>query len=148
VFVHCALIVSYIDTSRAYLVGTSIIHPICHIYHQFDTCEELRMSNNISSDGSPTPRKNNNRFNVHEDLRLDTSAETLSTVVGAETFRAIYGDSPPRMQSYHPLASYTQGVKRPGSISQEGLLPLTTSKLVNQGRPATRSLSLKVSPTI
>ncbi|KAF2491852.1 ARM repeat-containing protein [Lophium mytilinum] len=103
------------------------------------------MSNaNISSEGSPTPRKTS-RFNVHEDLKIDTSAETLATVVGADTFRAIYSDSPPRLQSYYQLTSNTQGVKRPGSIIPEGLLPLTTSKLGNQGRAPARNAPLKVS---
>lgn len=75
------------------------------------------MSLNITSDGSPTPRKGSARFSIAEDLRVDTSPEVLGMAVG----------------SRHPLASYRfnnpfltntmQGVKRPNSASR----PLTSS---------------------
>ena len=75
------------------------------------------MSLNITSDGSPTPRKGAARFSIAEDLRLDTSPEVLGTVVG----------------SRHPLASYRfanpfltsdmQGVQRPNPVPR----PFTSS---------------------
>ncbi|KAF2878202.1 pumilio-family RNA binding repeat domain-containing protein [Massariosphaeria phaeospora] len=63
------------------------------------------MSFNITSDGSPTPRKGPSRFS--EDLRIDTSAEVLGMAVGSRLPFALYRPNKPS------LTSTMQGMKRP-----------------------------------
>jgi hypothetical protein len=69
------------------------------------------MSFNITSDGSPTPRKGPNRFAMAGDLRIDTSPEVLGQAVGSMSlnqypfaFQRAFGS---------PLTCNTQGMKRP-----------------------------------
>ncbi|KAF2710945.1 ARM repeat-containing protein [Pleomassaria siparia CBS 279.74] len=64
------------------------------------------MSLNITSDGSPTPRKGAARFSVAEDLRVDTSPEGLGMAA---------------VGSRHPLAPYRFGGPFLTSKSQQGL---------------------------
>ncbi|ORY18023.1 armadillo-type protein [Clohesyomyces aquaticus] len=80
------------------------------------------MSLNITSDGSPTPRKSSSRFIGSDELRVDTSPEVLGLAVGSRY------PFPSRMtpkdithfQSIYPSLTYNmQGVKRPNSTSQE-----------------------------
>ncbi|KAF1935471.1 ARM repeat-containing protein [Clathrospora elynae] len=67
------------------------------------------MSFNITSDGSPTPRKGPSRFAMAGDLRIDTSPEVLGQAVGSMSlnyypFQRAFGS---------PLTSNMQGMKRP-----------------------------------
>ena len=81
------------------------------------------MSFNITSDGSPTPRKGPNRFAMAGDLRIDTSPEVLGQAVGSMSldqypfaFQRAFGS---------PLTCNTQGMKRPlGSSTLGNQLPL------------------------
>ncbi|KAF2730524.1 ARM repeat-containing protein [Polyplosphaeria fusca] len=90
------------------------------------------MSLNITSEGSPTPRKNPTRFSMAEELRVDTSPEALGTAVG---FRhPVSWATPQSTTSHRPLQSSLtslQGVKRP-SITHDGAVPLSTSTRSNQ----------------
>jgi hypothetical protein len=81
------------------------------------------MSFNITSDGSPTPRKGPSRFSKAGDLTIDTSPEVLGQAVGGMsqnhypfTLYRAFGSS---------LTSNVQGMKR----------PLGTSTLANQPMP-------------
>lgn len=76
------------------------------------------MAFNITSDGSPTPRKGPTRFNMPAgDLRVDTSPEVLAQING-------------NSQNYYPLGLYPslgssltsslQGLKRPLGDSTMG----------------------------
>jgi hypothetical protein len=94
------------------------------------------MSLNIASDGSPTPRKG--RFPATEDLRIDTSPETVGMAVGSRH------PFPSRMTAFTSsnwrtgspsLTSSVQGVKRPNSTSHDTSVPLATSARGNQGMP-------------
>ncbi|KAF2203308.1 ARM repeat-containing protein [Delitschia confertaspora ATCC 74209] len=78
------------------------------------------MSVNISSDGSPTPRKSSTRFSTAEDLMADTSPEVMGSAVGT---RALYRPhEASQMRALRPLlTSNLQGLKRPNSTSQEKL---------------------------
>lgn len=76
------------------------------------------MSFNITSDGSPTPRKGPNRFSKAGDLRIDTSPEVLGQAVGSMSlhqypyaFQRAFGSS---------LTCNTQGMKRPLGSSTLG----------------------------
>lgn len=69
------------------------------------------MSFNITSDGSPTPRKGPSRFSMAGDLRIDTSPEALGHAVGSMSlnqypfaFQRAFGST---------LTCNTQGMKRP-----------------------------------
>jgi hypothetical protein len=77
------------------------------------------MSFNITSDGSPTPRKSTMRFpRAPSDLRIDTSPEVLSQAVGGFS------------ENHYPYALYRalgpsltanmQGAKRPLGVSTQG----------------------------
>ncbi|KAH8716836.1 armadillo-type protein [Phaeosphaeriaceae sp. PMI808] len=79
----------------------------------------MTMSFNITSDGSPTPRKGPTRFSMAAgDLKIDTSPELLNQAVGGFD------------QNHHPYASYrgfgpsltanSQGTKRPLGLSALG----------------------------
>lgn len=74
------------------------------------------MSFNLTSDGSPTPRKNVPRFPLPAtDLRLDTSPEVLGLGVVGTRFR----QHPYHWPGNVSLTSNVQGLKRPlGSSSQ------------------------------
>ena len=77
------------------------------------------MSFNITSDGSPTPRKGPSRlYMAAGDLRIDTSPEVLGQAVGNMSlkqypfaFQRAFGS---------PLTSNTQGMKRPLGSSAMG----------------------------
>jgi hypothetical protein len=78
------------------------------------------MSFNITSDGSPTPRKGSTRFSG--DLRIDTSPEVLGQAVGSMSLnqypfalRRTFGSS---------LTTNTQGMKRPIGSSALGSQPV------------------------
>lgn len=78
------------------------------------------MSFNITSDGSPTPRKGPARLSMTGDLKIDTSLDALEQAVGGmslnqypHTLYRTFGSS---------LTSNLQGLKR----------PLGTSTLSNQ----------------
>lgn len=90
------------------------------------------MSFNLTSDGSPTPRKNVSRFPVPNDLRLDTSPEVL----GFGPIGTRVGQFPTR---YWPgsalLTSNAQGTKRQA---------LGTSTLGNQMMPQSGLDTLKI----
>lgn len=74
------------------------------------------MSLNITSDGSPTPRKVAARFAIAEDLRVETSPEGLGAV---GTRRPVQYPT-----HYWPinssLTSNMQGVKRPLTTTTRG----------------------------
>ncbi|KAF1966404.1 ARM repeat-containing protein [Bimuria novae-zelandiae CBS 107.79] len=72
---------------------------------------------NLTSDGSPTPRKTAPRFPVHSDLRLDTSPEVLGFGPVGTRNRQLPSHYWPGSSS---LTSNVQGVKRPA------LVPTTT----------------------
>ena len=69
------------------------------------------MSFNITSDGSPTPRKGPTRLSMNEDLRIDTSPEILEQAVGSLSHNHL------PLAFYHAfgpqLTSNLQGLKRP-----------------------------------
>jgi hypothetical protein len=68
------------------------------------------MSFNITSDGSPTPRKAMGRFPVPDDLRLDTSPEGLGMAVGSRHQNQHY----PYYRGFNSSLTYhQQGMKRP-----------------------------------
>ncbi|KAF2182802.1 ARM repeat-containing protein [Zopfia rhizophila CBS 207.26] len=92
------------------------------------------MSVNITSDGSPTPRKSLIRFSVTEDLRVDTSPEVLGQAVGSRhpfPSRMTYQDAAHYRSIYSSLTSNMQGMKRPNSTSQDAAVPLVTSIRAN-----------------
>lgn len=103
------------------------------IYH-YDTTDS-NMSFNLTSDGSPTPRKTGSRLTVPTDLRLDTSPEVLGFgPVGTRTRQL--------PSHYWPgstlLTSRVQGAKRPTALG--------SSTFGNQMKPQQHGLeSLKVS---
>ncbi|KAF2006182.1 ARM repeat-containing protein [Amniculicola lignicola CBS 123094] len=80
------------------------------------------MSLNITSDGSPTPRKGSSRFSMAEDLRIDTSPEGLGTAVGSRhpfpTWTTFTSSTPYRATNAL-LTANLQGVKRPNSTSYD-----------------------------
>ncbi|KAF1844655.1 pumilio-family RNA binding repeat domain-containing protein [Cucurbitaria berberidis CBS 394.84] len=80
------------------------------------------MSFNITSDGSPTPRKGPTRFSMAADLKIDTSPEVLGQAVGGMsqnhypyTLHRSFGPS---------LTSNSQGMKRPLGSSTLGNQPM------------------------
>jgi hypothetical protein len=80
------------------------------------------MSFNITSDGSPTPRKGSTRFSMAGDLRIDTSPEVLGQAVGSMSLNQYpfalhraFGSS---------LTTNTQGMKRPLGSSTLGNQPM------------------------
>ncbi|KAF1833906.1 ARM repeat-containing protein [Decorospora gaudefroyi] len=80
------------------------------------------MSFNITSDGSPTPRKGSSRLAMSGDLRIDTSPETLGQAVGSMSLNQYpfalhraFGSS---------LTTNTQGMKRPLGSSALGNQPM------------------------
>ncbi|KAF2854975.1 ARM repeat-containing protein [Plenodomus tracheiphilus IPT5] len=86
------------------------------------------MSFNITSDGSPTPRKGPSRFSKAGDLTIDTSPEVLGQVTGS-THQKHYPYSLYRV--FGPsLTSGVQGMRRPLGASTQGnqsILPLPSS---------------------
>lgn len=97
---------------------TTHISRICSIYLHVPA--SAIMSFNITSSGSPTPRKGASRFSQPGDLELDTSQEALSQFGGAVSHNHFpYTISRPFGVS---LTSQMQGMK----------LPLGTSTLGNQ----------------
>ncbi|KAF2269010.1 ARM repeat-containing protein [Lojkania enalia] len=83
----------------------------------------------MTTDGSPTPRKNVTRFSMAEDLKVDTSPEGLGLAVGSR--HPIPTRMPPPdaslYRAYHPsLTNNFQGVKRPNS-TPDGSHPLGSS---------------------
>ncbi|KAF2016420.1 ARM repeat-containing protein [Aaosphaeria arxii CBS 175.79] len=104
------------------------------------------MSLNITSDGSPTPRKN--RYSIADDLKIDTSAETLGMAVGSRH------PFPSRMTAHTStnwrlgspsLTSNMQGVKRPNSTSLEPSVPLIASNRNNKHPSQQQQLLAKAS---
>lgn len=76
------------------------------------------MSFNITSDGSPTPRKGLTRFNMPPgDLRVDTSPEVLGQINGNSQNYHRFGFYSPFGSS---LTSNLQGLKRPLGTSTMG----------------------------
>lgn len=76
------------------------------------------MAFNITSDGSPTPRKVLTRFNMPSgDLRVDTSPEVLGQINGNSQSYYPFGHYPPFGSS---LTSSLQGLKRPLGTSTMG----------------------------
>jgi hypothetical protein len=88
------------------------------------------MSFNITSDGSPTPRKGSSRLAmVAGDLKIDTTPEVLSQAVGGMSltpypyahYRAFGTSLTPSLQgAKQPLGTSTQG--------NQGVLPLPTAR--------------------
>lgn len=76
------------------------------------------MSFNITSDGSPTPRKGPGRFSMASDLKIDTSPEVLGQAVGSKHHThypyTLYRDFGPS------LTSGVQGMRRPLGASALG----------------------------
>jgi hypothetical protein len=91
------------------------------------------MSLNITSDGSPTPRKQS-RFPIG-DLRVDTSPELLGMAVGSRhPFPSrMHQSTTAQRFGNASLTSATQGVRRPGPT--ETSVPLMTSTRDNQVQP-------------
>ncbi|KAJ4314578.1 hypothetical protein N0V94_006405 [Neodidymelliopsis sp. IMI 364377] len=76
------------------------------------------MSFNITSDGSPTPRKGPARFNMPPgDLRVDTSPEVLGHAIGNNQNYHAFGFYPSFGSS---LTSNLQGLKRPLGTTTKG----------------------------
>ena len=76
------------------------------------------MAFNITSDGSPTPRKGPTRFNMPPgDLRVDTSPEVLGQINGNSQNYYPFGLHPYFGSS---LTSNLQGLKRPLGTSTMG----------------------------
>ncbi|KAH7112154.1 armadillo-type protein [Dendryphion nanum] len=94
------------------------------------------MTHNITSDGSPTPRKG--LFSsTSDDLRLDNSPDTVGMVVGSKQHFPLsklnaYTSKNWRSEK-QPLTSNVQGVKRPNSTSHDASIPLVTSGRGNHG---------------
>lgn len=82
------------------------------------TLTTTTMSFNITSDGSPTPRKGLTRFSVAAgDLEIDTSPEVLGQAVGVSQNHYPYN----LYRAFGPsLTSSTQGTKRPLGSSALG----------------------------
>ena len=78
------------------------------------------MSFNITSDGSPTPRKGPARFSMAGDLRIDTSPEGLGQAVGGMS------------QNHYPYALYRAFGPSLTSNLQAMKRPLGSSTLGNQ----------------
>jgi hypothetical protein len=94
------------------------------------------MSFNLTSDGSPTPRKAISRFAVPNDLRLDTSPEVLG--FGPVGTRTRHHPSQYVWPGSALLTSNMQGAKR----------PLGSSTLGNQMMPHQPNIdAYKVSPS-
>jgi hypothetical protein len=91
------------------------------------------MSFNITSDGSPTPRKAMGRLPVPDDLWLDTSPEGLGLAVGSRYQQQHY---PPHRGFNSSLTSHVQGTRR----------ALGPSAQINQIMPQQAHDSFKVSP--
>ncbi|KAH9882807.1 hypothetical protein J1614_000173 [Plenodomus biglobosus] len=86
------------------------------------------MSFNITSDGSPTPRKGPSRFSVAADLKIDTSPEVLGQMTGS----AIQNRYPYSLYRVcgPSLTSGVQGMRRPlgaSALGNQSLLPLPNS---------------------
>jgi hypothetical protein len=97
---------------------------------------DSNMSFNLTSDGSPTPRKAVSRFAVPNDLRLDTSPEVLGFgPVGTRTRR-------------HPSQYVWPGSALLTSNMQGAKRPLGSSTLGNQMMPPQPNIdTFKVSPS-
>jgi hypothetical protein len=81
------------------------------------------MSFNITSDGSPTPRKGNTRFSkAAGDLKIDTSPERLGQAVGGFS------------QNHYPLTLYCPAGASLTANMQGAKRPLGASTLSNQHR--------------
>lgn len=89
------------------------------------------MAFNITSDGSPTPRKGLNRFNLPPgDLRIDTSPEVLGQVNGNSQKYFPFGLHP----SFGPsLTSSSQGLKRPLGTSTMGNIAMPAMQQQHKG---------------
>ena len=74
------------------------------------------MSHNITSDGSPTPRKTGPCL-APEDFRLEPSSEALGAAVGS--YAASFHGYPPFLRPRHALTSMLQGAKRPTPSFQD-----------------------------
>lgn len=82
---------------------------------------------NITSDGSPTPRKGTGRFNMPPgDLRIDTSPEVLGKVNSNSPHYFSFGLRPSLGSS---LTSDLQGQKRPLGMSSMGNVSLPPAQL-------------------
>ena len=88
------------------------------------------MAFNITSDGSPTPRKVPMRFNMPSgDLRVDTSPEVLGQISGNSQNYYPFGHYPPFGSS---LTSSLQGQKRPLGTSTMGIVAMPSKQLQQQ----------------
>jgi len=78
------------------------------------------MSFNITSDGSPTPRKGPGRFSMAGDLKIDTSPEVLGQAVA------------PKRHNHYPYSLYSAFGPSLTSDMQGMRRPLGASALSNQ----------------
>lgn len=124
---HHRLAVSCILSSTfAQSLLSTRISRICSIY--LHVLPSAIMSFNITSSGSPTPRKGAPRFSKPGNLRLDTSQETLGQAGGAVSQNHFpFAMSRPFGVS---LTSHMQGVKRPlgsSALGNQSMLPRQSS---------------------
>ncbi|KAJ4369980.1 hypothetical protein N0V83_005744 [Neocucurbitaria cava] len=97
------------------------------------------MSFNITSEGSPTPRKGPTRLSMAGDLRIDTSPEVLGQAVGnisqnhyPYNLHRAFGSS---------LTSNSQGMKRPAGSSTLGGQPMLLQQTTLDGYKKSKMVS-------
>lgn len=101
------------------------------------------MSVNISSDGSPTPRKSLPRFSGADTLGLETSQEVMGQVVGIR--RPYRSSNTSQLRALRPLTSNLQNYKRPDSVAQDKLQnPFHLQQQSQAPRISSRQASFKV----